>query len=35
MPAEVAELLFTKPMSRLYQSLATVLNDNKAIVAED
>jgi hypothetical protein len=35
MPVEVAELLFAKPMNKLYQSLATVLNENKVIAAED
>jgi hypothetical protein len=35
MPAEVAELLFSKPMNRLYQSLTTVLNENKVISPED
>jgi hypothetical protein len=35
MPAEVAELLFSKPMTKLYQSLATVLNDNNIIAVGD
>ena len=32
--AEVAELLFAKPMNKLYQSLASVLKDNNVITAE-
>jgi hypothetical protein len=32
--AEVAELLFAKPMNKLYQSLASVLKDNNVIAAE-
>jgi hypothetical protein len=34
MPTEVAELLFAKPMNKVYQSLASVLKDNNVIAAE-
>jgi hypothetical protein len=35
MPAEMAELLFAKPMNKLYLSLSAVLKDNKVIAGED
>ena len=35
MPVNVAEVLFSKPMNKLFQSLTTVLKDNKVLTAED
>jgi hypothetical protein len=35
MPVKVAEVLFSKPMNKLFQSLTTVLKDNKVLTAED
>jgi hypothetical protein len=34
MPVEAAEIVFSKPMVKLYQSLITILNENKVIAAE-
>ena len=35
MPMKVAEVLFSKPMNKLFQSLTTILKDNKVLTAED
>ena len=35
MPADMAELLFSKPMNKLYQSLSTVLRDNRLVGGDD
>ena len=35
MPADMAELLFSKPMNKLYQDLASVLKNNKVIASAE